>query len=273
MRRLDRQWRLGLDRLARAHLGAWSGRWIVPRATGDPVVVGLRYLGPDDLAAMLALQAAVRARLGRPGLLRAVAADTLARVLAGGGCCAGALVGELLVGYGAIRYDVAWADNQGRAIGLADADFAAVAQTEGLIVDPRLRGGGVGRLLNEMRLVRARAEGRHHAIATISPYNRDSLTAFVPTGLFVEGLARGSGDAARYYTHDDLVCDVAIAQTCDQHVVPTGDFAPQEALLAAGLVGVAPVLADGVLSMTYARIHRRPTGATAGCAVLDGDQQ
>ncbi len=251
---IDREWGFGLKGLPTATLEHWSAEAPASyRPTGQICPITYRYLDDPEIDTVLALQDRVLAGLPNPDVLRAVPADRHARILRTQGRTAGAFDGRRLIGYAAAQYPITLTEHQGRTINLSQAALDRSAQMEGLVVDPDYRGGRIGRRLNELRLVYALARGFRHAVATISPRNRYSLQAFVPTGLIVRGLSRGHGKALRYTLHDDLGSEVSFdAETTVE--VPTADLDAQDALLAEGYSGIGPTLVSGALCMRYARV-------------------
>lgn len=255
-----RNFKLDLLRLDARQLAAWAGETSIGYRDDSVATCELRYVAPADLAQLMMAQETARRALPNPDLFRPVSEDRHHALLQGHGCSAGAFVNGRLIAYASAQFPVPLDENQGRAIGIADDRLDSVCQMEGIVVDPAFRGHHLARLLNEMRLCRALQSGYSIAVATISPFNAQSLASFVPTGFLVKGLREGPGSLLRYYVSDDMTHD-AVPINDDIVTVPTGDLQRQKDLLSEGWWGFRPVNAAAGLAMQYGRfrLRGRPT--------------
>lgn len=118
-------------------------------------------------------------------------------------------------------------------------DPLAVAHMCSCMVDPRLRGQGLQRLLVSMRVMLAVGLGRPHLLTRVAVINHVSLTNMLACDFVLRRVIVMHGTRLRYVLHRNLTAPPPRWVAAEAIAVPLADIERQRDVLAHGLAGVA----------------------------------
>ena len=118
-------------------------------------------------------------------------------------------------------------------------DPLAVAHMCSCMVDPRLRGQGLQRLLVSMRVMLAVGLGRPHLLTRVAVINHVSLTNMLACDFVLRRVIVMHGTRLRYVLHRNLAAPPLRWEAAEAIAIPLTDVERQREALACGLVGVA----------------------------------